>query len=671
MSYFTAIFARDVLGGMGHKGGLPWDSRDDLAWFKSHTVGSVVIMGRKTFESLGKKALPGRHNIVVSSANPALHELSVPEISFAQIRAGKQTIECLLRDMNHSKIKANHLCVIRPIDGKESAVVRQIKSTREYPSFDAALAALADEPASQIAPGSSVHELTASYRKLYSFQSERAHGVVAIEMTANNNNNNVYQVCSLDDALKLAQHLKTIPATKPPVAPVVDAKDAKDVKDVKSDGKSDGGKAAVKRAAGGVFVIGGAGLLLQAFGHPKMERVIESLYVDPECRQYVRINEIRYTYPCPSIYVGSNHLSMDVSFSKPIPDDFVRVVVEHRPQSACTKFVQGRIVLDVVRSIYVRRQKDNAESAYLELMRKVISQGVSEVDRTGVGTVSTFGEMFKCDLAKGFPLLTSKQVFWKGVVAELLWFLRGETNVAALHADGVHFWDGNLNSPHTQALKLPKGELGPVYGKQWRAFGSGAPGSVTVDQIRRAIDDIRSSPNSRRIIVSAWNPMVIDQVALPSCHCFFQFEVKQGKLSLFLLMRSNDLFLGAPLNLASYALLVHIIAGMTGLQVGSLVYTVSNCHVYLNHVQQANEQLQRPTRPFPTILIDQKILDSIYPPPPATTTVTASTFGVPGATAIAAATVATAGPDFGRLRREHIRLIGYDPHPTISAPLAV
>jgi thymidylate synthase len=212
---------------------------------------------------------------------------------------------------------------------------------------------------------------------------------------------------------------------------------------------------------------------------------------------------------------------------------------------------------------------------------------------------------------------------------------------------------------------LPPGELGPIYGRQWRAFGPDVPvcphGCVVpgVDQIKRLIDDIRKSPNSRRLIVSAWNPMVVDKVALPSCHCFMQFEVKAGKLSCLVYLRSNDLLLGAPFNIASYALLTHIVAGITGLKVGSLVYTIGNAHIYKSHMKHLQIQISRPNRILPKLVMDAKAIEQIYP---ASSTETGTAKD---------AESGSRGPDFSKLRRTHFSLVGYHPLSKIPAPMAV
>ena len=398
----------------------------------------------------------------------------------------------------------------------------------------------------------------------------------------------------------------------------------------------------------GIFVIGGSGLLSEAFDHPGLERILET--------------QIRADLT--TLLSSSNNNNSKAIFARPMPKDFQEVLSESKANSVYASHDKKQVIGDAVMKVFVRR-RPTVERDYLNLLARVMNHGVAEVDRTGVGTISTFGEMFRCDLKDGFPLLTSKKVFWKGVEEELLWFLRGETNVAKLHAAGVHFWDGNLNSTHMKSLKLPHGELGPIYGRQWRSFGPDGPVCVHgcllpgVDQMKRLIDDIRATPNSRRLIVTAWNPMVVDKVALPSCHCFMQFQVKNAHLSCLVYLRSNDLFLGAPLNIASYALLTNIIAGITGLQPGSLIYTIGDAHVYKNHVDQVKLQLKRPNRPLPTLQIDQKIIQQIYPISTSNTSTNVTTL------------TTKVGPNFEVLTRKHFALLNYHPLSSISAPMAV
>jgi len=261
---------------------------------------------------------------------------------------------------------------------------------------------------------------------------------------------------------------------------------------------------------------------------------------------------------------------------------------------------------------------------YLELLRHVRHQGVRRGDRTGTGTLGIFGHQLRFDLGLGFPAVTTKKLFWKGVVHELLWFLRGESNVAYLKEHGVGIWD---------EWATPEGELGPVYGVQWRSWPT--PDGGHVDQIAKVIEGIRSSPDSRRLLVSAWNVAELPKMALEPCHVLFQFWVADGKLSCQLYQRSADLFLGVPFNIASYALLTHMIAQVCDLDVGEFVHTFGDAHIYLNHLDQVDEQLRRDPFQAPQLFLD------------------------PGVRSI---------DDF---RFEHIHLEGYRSHPSITAPVAV
>jgi thymidylate synthase len=262
--------------------------------------------------------------------------------------------------------------------------------------------------------------------------------------------------------------------------------------------------------------------------------------------------------------------------------------------------------------------------AYLELLRLVRDTGARKDDRTGTGTLSLFGRQMRFDLAEGFPLVTTKKVHVRSVIYELLWFLRGETNVAWLREHGVTIWD---------EWAKEDGELGPVYGKQWRAWL--AADGRTIDQIREVVDQLRRSPDSRRIIVSAWNVGELDQMALMPCHAFFQFYVAQRRLSCQLYQRSADMFLGVPFNIASYALLTHMLAQQCDLQPGELVWTGGDCHLYLNHLKQADEQLAREPFPLPRLAIKRRpptVFDYVY---------------------------------------EDFEIVNYQHHPAIKAPVAV
>jgi thymidylate synthase len=232
---------------------------------------------------------------------------------------------------------------------------------------------------------------------------------------------------------------------------------------------------------------------------------------------------------------------------------------------------------------------------YLDLLRHVRDHGVRKDDRTGTGTLSVFGYQMRFDLSEGFPLVTTKKLHLRSIGYELLWFLKGDTNVAYLRDHGVSIWDEWAND---------KGELGPVYGRQWRSWP--APDGKSIDQISRTVDLIRRNPDSRRIIVNAWNVGELEQMALTPCHALFQFWVANGKLSCQLYQRSADIFLGVPFNIASYAMLTHMFAEQCDLAVGDFVWTGGDCHLYLNHLEQADEQLARTPHPLPTLHIKRR-----------------------------------------------------------------
>jgi thymidylate synthase len=261
---------------------------------------------------------------------------------------------------------------------------------------------------------------------------------------------------------------------------------------------------------------------------------------------------------------------------------------------------------------------------YLDLMRHVLEHGDPKTDRTGTGTLSVFGWQMRFRLRDGFPLLTTKKLHTRSIIHELLWFLQGDTNIRYLKENGVSIWDEWADAD---------GELGPVYGKQWRRWET-ADGR-TVDQLARVVDSIRHSPDSRRHLVSAWNPGEVDDMALPPCHALFQFYVAGGRLSCQLYQRSADIFLGVPFNIASYALLTHMVAQVCELEPGDFIWTGGDCHLYSNHLEQAREQLGREPRALPTLRLNPAVRDL-----------------------------------FG-FRFEDIALEGYDPHPHIKAPVAV
>ncbi len=238
---------------------------------------------------------------------------------------------------------------------------------------------------------------------------------------------------------------------------------------------------------------------------------------------------------------------------------------------------------------------DHPEWQYLNLLRDILDNGVRRDDRTGTGTLGVFGRQMRFDLSKGFPLLTTKKLHTRSIFIELLWFLRGETNIAWLKDNGVSIWDEWADAD---------GDLGPVYGKQWRSWAT--PNGASIDQIQKLVHGLKTNPNSRRHIVSAWNPADVDDMALPPCHCLFQFFVAEGKLSCQLYQRSADVFLGVPFNIASYALLTHMLAKVVGLEAGDFVHTFGDAHLYLNHLEQAELQLSRAPLPLPTLSVADK-----------------------------------------------------------------
>jgi thymidylate synthase len=261
---------------------------------------------------------------------------------------------------------------------------------------------------------------------------------------------------------------------------------------------------------------------------------------------------------------------------------------------------------------------------YLDLMRRVREEGQRKEDRTGTGTLSLFGHQMRFDLAQGFPLLTTKKIHFRSVLIELLWFLRGDTNVRYLRDHGVTIWDEWADA---------EGELGPIYGKQWRSW-AGRDGTA-IDQLAQVIDGIRREPHSRRLIVAAWNPADLAEMALAPCHCLFQFHVAAGRLSCQLYQRSADIFLGVPFNIASYALLTHMIAHVTGLKAGEFIHTLGDAHLYLNHLAQAEEQLRRRPLPLPRLIFRRQV------------------------------------DDIDSFRYEDFEIAGYQAHPHIAAPVAV
>ena len=238
---------------------------------------------------------------------------------------------------------------------------------------------------------------------------------------------------------------------------------------------------------------------------------------------------------------------------------------------------------------------DHPERQYLDLLQDILDNGVQRGDRTGTGTLGVFGRQIRFDLSKGFPVLTTKKLHLRSIIVELLWFLKGDTNVRYLQENGCKIWDEWADE---------NGDLGPVYGKQWRSWAT--PDGGSIDQIAKLVEGLKTNPNGRRHIVSAWNPADVDDMALPPCHCLFQFFVADGKLSCQLYQRSADVFLGVPFNIASYALLTMMVAQVVGLEPGEFVHTFGDAHLYLNHLDQAREQLTREPLPFPTLKMADK-----------------------------------------------------------------
>lgn len=282
------------------------------------------------------------------------------------------------------------------------------------------------------------------------------------------------------------------------------------------------------------------------------------------------------------------------------------------------------------------------ETQYLNLLREVLSSGDERTDRTGVGTLSRFGVQLRCDLSQEFPLLTTKRVFWRGIVEELLWFIRGETDAKILHDKGIFIWDGNTSRQFLDKCGLTdynEYDCGPVYGHQWRHFGADYKDCKTdytgqgVDQLAYVISEIKSNPTSRRLVMSSWDPSRLNQMCLPPCHMFSQFYVSNNKLSCQMYQRSADLGLGIPFNMGSYALLTHIIAKECDLGVGEFIHTIGDAHIYKSHIPALESQLEREVRVAPKVYFDKKDIESY--------------------------------------KFEDFKLLGYNPHPSIKMDMAV
>lgn len=367
---------------------------------------------------------------------------------------------------------------------------------------------------------------------------------------------------------------------------------------------------------GKIFVIGGKNLIESCYKNPYCEEIIVS-YIEFTKSDFNPFHEF-------DTFLDDKDLEL-------YHNTFTQKTIDFCQYNQCNVNVEFKVY----------NKYKTSERNYLNLIRHVVDEGEYRKDRTGTGTVSIFGPQFEIDISRSFPLLTSKKVTFKNILTEVLWFLSGSTNTTFLKQNNVNIWDGNTTREFLDKRCLVDyevGDIGPLYGYQWRNFGGDFKdkNSKGVDQIQRMLDILRTDPNSRRIFMSAWNPVDLDKMVLEPCHVSFQLYVSESKyLHGKLYMRSNDLFLGAPWNIAGYSLLIYMFAHLTGYQPGKLVYTIGDAHIYSNHINQVNEQLSRPLRPFPKLKITKEC----------------KTF-----------------EDFDM---NSFEIIEYDPHPFIKADMAV
>jgi len=376
-------------------------------------------------------------------------------------------------------------------------------------------------------------------------------------------------------------------------------------------------------------VIGGQSAYIEAVQMPNCQRIfLTRVGKDLDCDAFFpAFDEAQFKVAHVSTTKTHGELPFDFVLYERIGDDSKAAL---KPSAPAAPLVEAGL--------------QHEEYQYLDAIRKIMEKGVAMDDRTGVGTISTFGEQMRFDLRKGFPLLTTKRVFWRGVLEELLWFVRGDTNGKHLSEKGIKIWDGNGSKEFLEKRGLghrEEGDLGPVYGFQWRHFGAKYVDMHTdytgqgVDQLVECIDKIKNDPTDRRIIITAWNPADLQEMALPPCHMFCQFYVANGELSCLMYQRSCDMGLGVPFNIASYALLTYMVAQVCGLKPGDFVHTLGNAHIYKNHVEPLKTQLERTPRPFPILKVNPDV------------------------------------KDIDGFKAEDFELIGYSPHGKIAMEMAV